>query len=55
MKAVVLGGGIAGLAAAHKLESLLPGAEVTLVEQSERVGGSVAHGTRGRFRHRGRA
>jgi oxygen-dependent protoporphyrinogen oxidase len=38
---VVVGGGIAGLAAAHRLEALLPGVEITLVERSERVGGSI--------------
>lgn len=41
MKAVVIGGGIAGLAAAHRLESLRPEAEITLVERSERVGGAL--------------
>ncbi len=41
VKVVVVGGGIAGLAAAHKLEALLPEAEVTLVERSQRVGGAL--------------
>ncbi len=37
----VVGGGIAGLAAARRLESLLPEAEITLVERSERLGGKL--------------
>ena len=41
MKAVVIGGGVAGLAAAHRLELLLPEAEITLVERTERVGGAL--------------
>ena len=41
MKVVVLGGGLSGLAAAHRLESLLPEAEITLIEQSQRVGGAL--------------
>ncbi len=41
MKAVVLGGGLSGLAAAHRLESLLPEVEITLIERSERVGGAL--------------
>ena len=40
-KLVVVGGGIAGLAAARRLESLLPDAEITLVERSERLGGKL--------------
>jgi oxygen-dependent protoporphyrinogen oxidase len=42
MRAVVVGGGIAGLAAARRLEAVLPTAEVVLVEQDERLGGKVA-------------
>ena len=41
MKVVVVGGGIAGLAAARALESLLPEAEIVLVERSERLGGKL--------------
>ncbi|MDQ3378724.1 MAG: protoporphyrinogen oxidase [Actinomycetota bacterium] len=41
MKVVVVGGGIAGLAAAYRLESLLPEAEIVLVERTERVGGAL--------------
>jgi len=40
-RVVVVGGGIAGLAAARRLESLVPDAEVTLVERSERLGGKL--------------
>ncbi len=40
-KLAVVGGGIAGLAAARRLESLLPDAEITLVERSERLGGKL--------------
>ena len=36
---VVLGGGIAGLSAAHKLSSACPRAQVVLVEASSRLGG----------------
>lgn len=42
MRAVVLGGGIAGLAAAHRFESAGPGAEVVLVERDRKLGGKVA-------------
>jgi len=41
VKAVVVGGGLAGLAAAYRLESLLPEAEIVLVERTERVGGAL--------------
>lgn len=41
MKVVVVGGGIAGLAAARALEVLVPDAEVALLEESERVGGAL--------------
>ena len=39
MKVVVVGGGIAGLAAARALETLLPEAEIVLLERTHRVGG----------------
>lgn len=42
MRAVVVGGGIAGLAAARRLERAVPGAEVVLVERGARLGGKVA-------------
>ena len=48
MKAVVIGAGIAGLAAARRLESLLPEVEIDLIERSQRLGGKLltdhAHG-----------
>jgi protoporphyrinogen/coproporphyrinogen III oxidase len=37
----VIGGGISGLAAAHRVRELNPAAEVTLFEASERLGGSL--------------
>lgn len=42
MRAVVVGGGIAGLAAARRLEASLPAAEIVLVESSPRLGGKIA-------------
>ncbi len=42
MKIVVVGGGIAGLSAAHRLaESKRPGLEVTLLERADRFGGII--------------
>ena len=41
MKLVVVGGGIAGLAAAHRLVTLLPEANVVVVEREPSVGGKV--------------
>jgi protoporphyrinogen/coproporphyrinogen III oxidase len=41
VKIVVVGGGIAGLAAARQLEALLPDATVTLVERESRLGGKL--------------
>ncbi len=42
MKVVVVGGGIAGLSAAHRLiESKRTGLEVTLLESSDRFGGTI--------------
>jgi protoporphyrinogen oxidase len=41
MKVVVVGGGIAGLAAARALEALRSDCEVVLVEQSPRLGGKI--------------
>lgn len=41
MKVVVVGGGIAGLAAARRLEILLPEAELVLLERTERLGGKI--------------
>lgn len=39
---VVLGGGITGLAAAHRLVKDAPGVRVTLVEAEDRLGGKIA-------------
>jgi protoporphyrinogen/coproporphyrinogen III oxidase len=41
MKVVVVGGGIAGLAAARRLEQLVPGAEIVLLEREARLGGKL--------------
>ena len=41
MRIVVVGGGIAGLAAARRLETLVPDAEIVLVEKEERLGGKI--------------
>jgi oxygen-dependent protoporphyrinogen oxidase len=41
MRIAVAGGGVAGLAAARRLEALLPGAAVVLVERSDRLGGKL--------------
>src|SRR5918996_575461 len=41
MKVVVVGGGIAGLAAARQLEALVPEVEIVLVERLERLGGKL--------------
>jgi oxygen-dependent protoporphyrinogen oxidase len=41
VKVAVVGGGIAGLAAARRLEALLPDAAVVVVEASDRLGGKI--------------
>ncbi len=41
MRIVVVGGGIAGLAAAHRLTEAAPGAEVVLLEQAPVLGGKL--------------
>src|SRR5512132_3650509 len=41
MRVVVVGGGIAGLAAARRLEQLVDSVEVTLLEPAGRVGGKL--------------
>lgn len=41
MRVVVVGGGIAGLAAARCLESIVPELEIVLVEKEERLGGKI--------------
>lgn len=38
---VVIGGGIAGLAAAYRLSTMLPGQSVTLIERDTRLGGKL--------------
>jgi oxygen-dependent protoporphyrinogen oxidase len=40
-RVVVIGGGITGLAAAHRLTTLLPGTAITLVEREPRLGGKI--------------
>ena len=40
-RVIVIGGGIAGLAAAYRLKKLLPGLELRLVEAEDRLGGKV--------------
>jgi oxygen-dependent protoporphyrinogen oxidase len=42
VKVAVVGGGIAGLAAARRLEAVLPDAEPVLFEASDRLGGKLA-------------
>lgn len=37
----IIGGGISGLALAYRLEQLLPTVEITLLEQRDRVGGTI--------------
>jgi len=41
VKIVVVGGGIAGIAAARRLEALLPEDEIVLVERTARLGGEI--------------
>jgi oxygen-dependent protoporphyrinogen oxidase len=41
MRVVVVGGGIAGLAAARRLEAIVPDAEMTLVERESMLGGKL--------------
>ena len=53
-RVVVIGGGITGLTAAERLVALLPGARVTLLEASERLGGVIQTERRaGRIMERG--
>jgi protoporphyrinogen/coproporphyrinogen III oxidase len=48
-RVLVVGGGIAGLAAARQLEALIPDGEVVLVERSERLGGKLLTEREGGF------
>ena len=49
MRAVVVGGGIAGLAAARRLEQRIPDGEIVLVERDTRLGGKIATARVGGF------
>jgi oxygen-dependent protoporphyrinogen oxidase len=40
-RVVVVGGGIAGLAAAHRLRELSPDADIVVLERSDRLGGKI--------------
>lgn len=44
---VVVGGGISGLAAAHAVRAALPAVRITIVEESERLGGTLLTGELG--------
>ena len=48
-RVIVVGGGIAGLAAAHRLRTLAPGVAITLVESAERLGGKIVTERRDEF------
>ena len=41
VRVAVVGGGISGLAAAHRLRGLLPEAAITVLEQRDRLGGAL--------------
>jgi oxygen-dependent protoporphyrinogen oxidase len=47
---VIVGGGMSGLALAHRLEQLAPAAEVTVLERRDRLGGTVGTIDREGFR-----
>ena len=46
---VIIGGGISGLAAAHRVKELNPSVEVRLLEALDRLGGSIQTGHRDGF------
>jgi oxygen-dependent protoporphyrinogen oxidase len=48
-RVIVVGGGIAGLAAAHRLRTLAPGVAITLVESDNRLGGKIVTERRNEF------
>ena len=48
-KIAIIGGGISGLAAAHRVTELAPHAEVTLFEASDRLGGILRTGRQDGF------
>jgi protoporphyrinogen/coproporphyrinogen III oxidase len=48
-RVVVIGGGISGLAAAHRLRELNPSLDLTLIEASARLGGTLQTDQRGGF------
>jgi oxygen-dependent protoporphyrinogen oxidase len=40
-RVVIVGGGISGLSTAYRLQQLAPGAEITVLEERDRVGGNA--------------
>ncbi len=49
LRIAIIGGGISGLAAAHRLNELLPTAKLELFEESDRLGGVLNTVQRGEF------
>src|SRR6516162_335998 len=47
---LILGGGVSGLTAAHRLQQLLPAADVLLIERQSRPGGVIGTIERDGFR-----
>ncbi|MGI9252421.1 MAG: protoporphyrinogen/coproporphyrinogen oxidase, partial [Thermomicrobiales bacterium] len=48
-RVVIIGGGIAGLSAAHRLLSRMPGTQVVMIEGEGRLGGKIATERTGGF------